>query len=149
MSAGQPIDGIGAPKMAASDVEHEAAKKTSVTSMETAVVSYSVSTKGQKRLNTFLVGLGMLFSPMSANIYFPCVSSLQDSLHVRRQLVNLTITSYIVLQGIAPSFFEVLQTITALVPLYTDRLVMKSNTGKVLDQCWQPLPNYLSLTRLN
>ena len=66
--------------------------------------AYSVFTPAQKRMITLMIGLGMLFSPMSANIYFPCVPALQSALDSSRQLINLTITSYIIVQGIIPAY---------------------------------------------
>jgi multidrug resistance protein len=49
--------------------------------------------------------VAFFFSPLSANIYFPCLPSLQTDLHTSPQLINLTITAYIVLQGVSPAFF--------------------------------------------
>ena len=41
---------------------------------------------------------------MTANIYFPAVPSLSHGMQVSIQKINLTITAYIVLQGLAPLF---------------------------------------------
>lgn len=66
---------------------------------------YTLFNRVQRRLITITVGAGFFFSPLSANIYFPCLPSLQDDLKTSLQLINLTITAYIVLQGVSPAFF--------------------------------------------
>ncbi|KAG9792292.1 hypothetical protein KCU88_g907, partial [Aureobasidium melanogenum] len=45
------------------------------------------------------------FSPVSANIYFPALNPLAQDLHVSDTLINLTLTSYMIFQGLAPTFF--------------------------------------------
>ncbi|KAL8804010.1 MAG: hypothetical protein Q9223_005943 [Gallowayella weberi] len=64
---------------------------------------YSVFSKPEKRWIIFLVALAGFFSPLSANIYFPAVKYLARDLHVTLELINLTITAYLVCQGIIPS----------------------------------------------
>lgn len=66
---------------------------------------YSVFTDGERNLLTGTVGFVMLFSPLSANIYFPAISQLAQDYAVSTSLIYLTITSYLVLQGIAPVVF--------------------------------------------
>ncbi|CAI7659392.1 unnamed protein product [Penicillium palitans] len=67
--------------------------------------AYSVFSTREKRLITAVVGFSMLFSPLSANIYFPAVDELQSALHTSAQNMNLTITSYLVFQAISPALF--------------------------------------------
>ncbi|KAF8960020.1 MFS general substrate transporter [Flammula alnicola] len=43
-----------------------------------------------------------LFSPLTANIYFPAIPTLSIAFNKSTELINLTVTMYIVLQGIAP-----------------------------------------------
>ncbi|KAL8801075.1 MAG: hypothetical protein Q9182_004714 [Xanthomendoza sp. 2 TL-2023] len=64
---------------------------------------YTVFSKPEKRWIVFLVALAGFFSPLSANIYFPAVNYLARDLHVSLELINLTITAYLVCQGIVPS----------------------------------------------
>lgn len=64
-----------------------------------------------KRQKWFLVGLVSLagtFSPLSSNIYFPATNSIAADLHTSLENVALTITVYMIVQGIAPSFFAAL-----------------------------------------
>ncbi|KAH6871770.1 major facilitator superfamily domain-containing protein [Thelonectria olida] len=51
-----------------------------------------------------LVSFLAIISPLSSSIYFPALTSIADDLNVSISLVNLTITTYLIFQGIAPSF---------------------------------------------
>ncbi|OBT67185.1 hypothetical protein VE03_02622 [Pseudogymnoascus sp. 23342-1-I1] len=44
-------------------------------------------------------------SGFASNIYFPALPTIANDLNVSLELVNLTVTSYLVFQGIAPSFW--------------------------------------------
>lgn len=69
---------------------------------------YHIFSKKQKWNLVILVSLAGSFSPLSSNIYFPAISSISSDLGVGASLVALTITVYMVAQGIAPSLFGVL-----------------------------------------
>lgn len=47
----------------------------------------------------------ILVSGFASNIYFPALPTIADNLNVSLELVNLTVTSYLIFQGIAPSFW--------------------------------------------
>ncbi|KAL8940268.1 MAG: hypothetical protein Q9211_002366 [Gyalolechia sp. 1 TL-2023] len=65
---------------------------------------YSVLSKLTKQWTVFLIALAGFFSPLSANIYFPSLNYLARDLNVSIELMNLTITAYLICQGIVPSF---------------------------------------------
>jgi multidrug resistance protein len=44
-------------------------------------------------------------SGFASNIYFPALSTIADNLNVSVELVNLTVTSYLIFQGLAPSLW--------------------------------------------
>lgn len=50
----------------------------------------------EKRLIVFTASSAALFSPLSANIYFPIFNTLAKDLHVTNTLINLTVTTYMV-----------------------------------------------------
>ena len=75
-----------------------------VESASAAAAPYTVFTRWQKHLITLLMGLAMFFSPMTANIYFPCIPALEKAMKSSLQQINLTITAYVILQGISPLF---------------------------------------------
>lgn len=66
---------------------------------------YSIFSPWEKKLITAIIGFSMVFSPLTANIYFPGLVQIQKDLHVTAELVDLTITSYLVVQGISPVLF--------------------------------------------
>lgn len=68
-------------------------------------VLYSVFNKGQKRYITYLLGFLTLASSLTATIYFPLIPLLAEEYQTSTQAINLTITLYVVFQGITPSFW--------------------------------------------
>jgi multidrug resistance protein len=66
---------------------------------------YSTFTLSEKRGIVFLVAVAGFFSPFSAFIYFPALNAIAQSLSVSLELMNLTITMYLLIQGIVPSVF--------------------------------------------
>ncbi|KAF4123422.1 Sugar (and other) transporter, partial [Geosmithia morbida] len=53
------------------------------------------------------VSLAGSFSPLSSNIYFPAIDSISRDLGVSTSLIALTVTVYMVVQGVAPSLLAV------------------------------------------
>jgi hypothetical protein len=76
---------------------------------------YSMFTLREKRGIVFLVGF---FSPFSAFIYFPALNAIAQSLSVSLELMNITITMYLVVQGIVPSVFGDLSDTLGWPPIY-------------------------------
>ncbi|KAI4212689.1 MAG: hypothetical protein LQ351_004580 [Letrouitia transgressa] len=68
---------------------------------------HSIFPKSQRYLVVVMVTFAAFVSPLSASIYFPVLNTLSRELSVSSTLINLTITSYMVLQGVAPMFFGV------------------------------------------
>jgi hypothetical protein len=66
---------------------------------------YSVFTKKQKAFIVCLTAWAGFFSPLSANIYFPALTTLTKEYNVSSTLMNLTLTSYMIFQGLAPTIF--------------------------------------------
>ena len=79
---------------------------------------YSTFTNGQKHYIVFLTGFGALFSPLSANIYFPALNVLSKDLKVSNELINLTLTTYMIFQGLAPTIFGDLADMAGRRPAY-------------------------------
>ena len=55
-----------------------------------------------------MAGLGAFFSPVSTSIYFPALDALSQDLHVSSGLINLSLTTFMIFQGLAPSFMLVI-----------------------------------------
>ncbi|KAJ9137446.1 Mfs general substrate transporter [Pleurostoma richardsiae] len=81
-------------------------------------IPYTVFSKWQKRYLTYLLGYLCLASSLTATIYFPLISLLAQQYHTSVQAINLTITLYIVFQGLAPSFWSPLSDILGRRPVF-------------------------------
>ncbi|KAF9061666.1 major facilitator superfamily domain-containing protein [Rhodocollybia butyracea] len=69
---------------------------------------YSVYTKKEKWFLVLLIASSGLFSPLTANVYFPAIPTIADAFNKSTELINLTVTMYMVFQGISPMFFGAL-----------------------------------------
>jgi hypothetical protein len=79
---------------------------------------YTVFTRRQKHFIVFMSGLGGFFSPLSANTYLPSLPVLARELHVSISLINLTITAFMIFQGLAPSVYGDLADMAGRRPAY-------------------------------
>lgn len=61
--------------------------------------------KADKQFIVFLAAIAGFFPPFRASIYFPALKSIATSLGVKIELMNLTVTMYLIVQGIVPSVF--------------------------------------------
>lgn len=80
--------------------------------------AYSVFSDRQRKFIVFMVACAGFFSPLSANIYFPALNALSQDLKVSNGLINLTLTSYMIFQGLAPTVFGDLADMTGRRPAY-------------------------------
>lgn len=80
--------------------------------------SYSVFTERQRQYIIFMASFGGFFSPLSANIYFPALNAIAKDLKVSSGVINLTLTSYMIFQGLAPSIFGDLGDMVGRRPAY-------------------------------
>ncbi|KAK7914230.1 hypothetical protein PG985_011933 [Apiospora marii] len=65
---------------------------------------YSIFTHGEKIWISSLASFGAMFSTLSSYIYFPALVPMANDFKVSLTLINLTVTSYLVIAGIAPAF---------------------------------------------
>lgn len=98
----EPATVVQQSKPQCSNVIGEASPRTTV---ETEEPPYSVLSAKQKLHLVLLVSVAGSFSPLSSNIYFPAVETISTQLGVSSSLIALTITIYMVIQGISPSIF--------------------------------------------
>ncbi|KAK4514264.1 uncharacterized protein ATC70_001855 [Mucor velutinosus] len=69
------------------------------------VEPYSIFTKRKKAVIVGIASCSALFSPLSSNVYYPAIQVIQKEMHTTINMINLTITMYMVFQGISPSFW--------------------------------------------
>lgn len=101
----------------------EEGRKTTTTQLSPAAKeenqpAYSVFSKNEKLLIVIICCLTGIVSPLSANIYFPALNVIQSDLHTSTGLINLTVTVYMVFQGLSPSFWGSLADLWGRRPVY-------------------------------
>ncbi|KAI1861139.1 hypothetical protein JX265_009758 [Neoarthrinium moseri] len=83
-----------------SDLEEE-----SVAESPEQLAPYSILSPGRKRALVYILAYLSLASSLTATIYFPLIDMLAELYETSIQNINLTITVYVVVQGISPSFW--------------------------------------------
>ncbi|PVH98880.1 major facilitator superfamily transporter [Periconia macrospinosa] len=79
---------------------------------------YHVFHKKQKWGVVAMIGAAGLFSGLSSNIFFPSLDAISKEFNVSLSTVSLTITSYLVIQGISPLFWGSLSDTVGRRPIY-------------------------------
>ncbi|KAE8450820.1 hypothetical protein EG329_005733 [Mollisiaceae sp. DMI_Dod_QoI] len=69
---------------------------------------HSIFTSRQKGLIVTTVAVAATFSGFASNIYFPAIPTIALDLGVTPELINLTVTSYMILQGLSPTIWGAL-----------------------------------------
>jgi MFS family permease len=75
--------------------------KSTTTRSEKPYTSFSLPQKW------FIVGMATaasFFSPLSGQIYYPVLPILAQNYHLSETLINISVTTYMIFQGLAPSF---------------------------------------------
>ncbi|KAF7874213.1 hypothetical protein EAF04_002885 [Stromatinia cepivora] len=67
-------------------------------------VPYTSFSTWEKRFLVLIATFACFFSPFTTQIYFPAINTIAKDLHVTSSQVNLTVTTYMILQAIAPAF---------------------------------------------
>ncbi|KAI1452760.1 MFS general substrate transporter [Annulohypoxylon moriforme] len=65
---------------------------------------YSVFSPSMRWWIVFMNTISAFLSPITANIYFPAIPALSQDLGVSVAKINLTLTTYMIFQGLAPTF---------------------------------------------
>ncbi|KAK8069417.1 major facilitator superfamily transporter [Apiospora phragmitis] len=66
-------------------------------------IPYSPFAIWQKRWILFLAAFAAMFSPMSSFIFYPAITSIAESLHTTVGMIDLAITTYMVVSGVTPA----------------------------------------------
>ncbi|OCK78725.1 putative efflux pump antibiotic resistance protein [Lepidopterella palustris CBS 459.81] len=92
---------------------------------------YHIFNNRRKKQLVYIVSMAGLFSPLSSNIYFPALDTIAKELNVSIALVSLSITVYMIVQGIAPSFWGPLSDTTGRRPIFIGTFIVYliSNVG--------------------
>jgi MFS family permease len=123
------------------DLEKQESPVPSITNQSDDQAPYSHFSGSEKRLIVFLIAFAGLFSPLSSFIYFPAITSLAQSLNVSVESINLTITSYMIIAGIAPAVIGNMADVTGrrFVYILTMGIYTAANIGLAVSNNWATL----------
>ncbi|EFX01825.1 major facilitator superfamily transporter multidrug resistance [Grosmannia clavigera kw1407] len=65
---------------------------------------YSIYSTWEKRWIVLGASLGAFISPLTGQIYLPALNKIETDFHITASKVNLTVTTYMIFQGITPMF---------------------------------------------
>ncbi|KAJ3508638.1 hypothetical protein NM208_g15793 [Fusarium decemcellulare] len=80
--------------------------------------AYSTFSKNTRRWIIALATAASFVSPLTANIYFPALNPIAEDLDVSVSLINITLTSYMIFQGLSPTIFGDLGDMAGRRPAY-------------------------------
>ncbi|KAG2180593.1 hypothetical protein INT44_003597 [Umbelopsis vinacea] len=102
---------------------------------------YSAFSVSQRYRILAIVATAGFLSTLSANIYFPALGVVQKDLHTTPELINLTVSLFMVFQGLSPSFWAPLADLWGRRPVYlaTTTVYLAANIALAV------APNYASV----
>ncbi|OBT82293.1 hypothetical protein VE02_08131 [Pseudogymnoascus sp. 03VT05] len=105
---------------------------------------FSTFTPLEKRLITFSASFAAMFSDLSSFIYYHIIVPLSTSLNVSVKLINLTLTSYLLVAAVAPTIVEDVADHSGRRPIYliTFLIYFAANLGLAMQR------NYVALLLL-
>jgi sugar phosphate permease len=104
-------------------------------------VPYSVFTKPQKLFICLLASFAGMFSTLCSYIYYPALVPISRDLSVSVSLINLTITSYLIIAAVAPAFMGDMADQSGRRPVYILMFVLfiAANVGIALQRSFVAL----------
>ena len=86
----------------------EPVHRTVTESSSGTTIPYSAFRTWGKAVIVIMVSVAATFSAFSSNIYFPAIPSIALDLSVSAELINLTVTTYMIFQGLTPTIWGAL-----------------------------------------
>lgn len=102
---------------------------------------YSAFKPGTKVFILAMATFSSLFSPLSTTVYLPALTPLSTDLMVSTNLINLTLTTYMVFQALSPTFFGDFADTSGRRPAYitTFAVYLAANIGLALQNSYTAL----------
>ncbi|KAL5363087.1 putative MFS transporter, partial [Aspergillus floccosus] len=103
--------------------------------------SYSHFRKYERIFIIAMAALASLMSPISSQIYYPALPVLSDHYRVSDTLINLSVTVYMIIQGLAPSFMSSFADTSGRRPVYITCFLIyaAANIGLALQDTYPAL----------
>ncbi|KUL91527.1 hypothetical protein ZTR_01823 [Talaromyces verruculosus] len=116
----------------------EALTKTSTTLSQK---PYTAFTTTQKWFIVSMATAASFFSPLSGQIYFPVLPVLTQNYHLSQTLLNISVTTYMIFQGLAPSFMGTFSDASGRRPAYILAFIIytAANIGLALQNSYAAL----------
>lgn len=124
------------PEIAVDEPEDTPAKPTTSNDKP-----YSAFSQREKVLIVLCATLGGMFSPFTSNIYYPALDTISRDLNVSISKVNLSITTYMIFQAIAPTFVSTITDTQGRRPTYVSGFIVyiAANIGLALNKSYAGL----------
>ncbi|KAF7979401.1 hypothetical protein HWV62_42510 [Athelia sp. TMB] len=87
---------------------------------------YSIYSTREKWSIVMLTSFAALFSPLTANIYLPAIPTMAAAFHKSTELINITVTVYMVFQGLSPMFWGTMADKVGRRPVFLACLIVLS-----------------------
>ncbi|KAH8887634.1 major facilitator superfamily transporter [Thozetella sp. PMI_491] len=102
---------------------------------------FTVFTRWHRQYIVFLATFAGMFSTLSSFIFYPAINSIADGLGVGVELINLSVTSYMVVAGVIPSLLGNAADNMGRRPIYISALVvyLVANVGLALQNSFPAL----------
>ncbi|KAH9893766.1 major facilitator superfamily domain-containing protein [Xylariomycetidae sp. FL2044] len=102
---------------------------------------FSIFTEWQKRWISSAASFGALFSTLSSYIYLPALVPMARDLRISLTLMNLTVTSYMIVAGLAPAFMGDMADQSGRRPVYIlmFALMLGANIGMAVQTSYPAL----------
>ncbi|CZR61602.1 related to MFS transporter [Phialocephala subalpina] len=102
---------------------------------------YTTFSESEKIFTVIIASFAALISPISGSIYYPALNPLAADLRVEVSTINLTITVYMIFQGLAPTFIGSISDKNGRRPAYLICFVLylSANIGLALQTSYPAL----------
>lgn len=112
------IDEMQEKEHAIGQEEKSASREEEATANGASEQPYSVFSSTRKKWIACAASFAAMFSGLSSFIYYPTIQPLANALDTTVELINLTITSYQIVSGVAPSIIGDMADRTGRRPVY-------------------------------
>lgn len=135
------------PQPAPDTITHEKGTPTDVEAQESTTTTretekpYTTFSTCEKWFIVGIASAAAFFSPLSAQIYYPVLPVLTEKYHLTPSLINISVTTYMIFQGLAPSIMGTFSDASGRRPAYVIAFTtyLGANIGLALQNSYAAL----------